>query len=90
MRECRVQGGLRAIELGQGSGMELFETSDKAAQLRLRLGIGGFIIEGRSRANSAVEKLPAEAAFRSTSALYFAVIGTTNLCVARLIRASYG
>ena len=27
-------------------------------------------------------------AFRSTRALSFAVIGTTNLCVARLIRAS--
>src|SRR5262245_42962905 len=45
MSERSVEGRIGAIELGKGLGMKLFETSDEAAQLRLRLRIGGFIIE---------------------------------------------
>ena len=47
MSKRRVEGRVGAIELGKGAGMKLFETSDKAAQLRLRCRIGGFTIEGR-------------------------------------------
>ncbi len=68
--------------------MKLFETSGKAAQLRLRLRIRWFIIE-RGPPDEFGSRNLARLAFRSMRALSFAVIGTTNLCVARLIRASY-
>jgi len=45
MRECRVESRVGAVELGEGAGMQLFETRDKAAQLRRRRFVGRFIIE---------------------------------------------
>jgi hypothetical protein len=86
MSERSIEGRVGAIELGKGAGMKLFETSDKATKLRRR--VGRFISERGPPDDFGVDILPAMAAFFSTRALSFAVIGTTNLSVARLMYAS--
>ena len=45
MREGRVESRIGAVELGERVRMQLFETRDKAAQLRRRRLISRFIIE---------------------------------------------
>src|ERR1700690_380715 len=45
MSERHVEGRVGAIKLGKGAGMKLFETSDKAAQLRRRRLVGWLVIE---------------------------------------------
>jgi hypothetical protein len=85
MSERSIEGRVGAIELGKGAGMKLFETSDK---LCFRRRVGRFISERGPPDDFGVDILPAMAAFFSTRALSFAVIGTTNLSVARLMYAS--
>ncbi len=89
MRKRCVERRVGAVELGKGARMKLFENIDKAAQLRLRRFAGGLIIERGppdefGHRNFARQGRP----FLRTRALSFAVIGTTSLCVARLIAIS--
>jgi hypothetical protein len=88
MSERSIEGRVGAIELGKGAGMKLFETSDKATKLCFRRRVGRFISERGPPDEFGVDILPAMAAFFSTRALSFALIGTTNLSVARLMYAS--